>query len=417
MYLGHNASGEKLVISADDLLTHALVIGRTGAGKTGLLITLLEEIASEGVSAVVLDPKGDLSNLALSLVSNEDFKLWIGENPDEARLRHGDGLSEFDLGFEHVAWWRQAVDVNVYTPGDSSIRPVNAFPRFDIPKDRKLIAHDIKSVLAFVGEQRSMPAVSYLTEAVTNSISNETPLSVEDWPRILTDPPEEINKSFGGMKLDDFFPKRLRTALARALVVFQCESDQWLTGDSLDFHWMAKLAEKPQIVILSMRHLSETDRQFFSTMVFKKLIDFMMTSGASNHLRLVVGLDEARGFLPPHPSNPPTKGPMSTILAQGRAHGLGMIIGTQNPMDLDYKALSNVGTWFLGRLRARDCNRDLANELSSRDVEIEKILSLPQRRFILLDKNGADYLLSVRWCYNHLRGPLSQEELARIAKR
>lgn len=415
MYLGYDTYGEKLVLDANDLLTHAVILGRTGSGKTGLTIALLEEIASAGISAIVIDPKGDLTNLALPLLSKEDFARWT-EDPEEARLRHGDGLAEFDLGFEHVRWWRDVVDVKVYTPGDTNGLPVNIFPDFNISTLKEQALRNVQTVVKAIGhhDASASPSVVYLAEAVRSAWAHGRALPISDWPGILTNPPDEL-RSFGGMKLEDFFPKRLRLALAKSIVVFQHESDRWLSGPNIDLHWMAEIADKPQIAIFSLRHLNEEDRQLFTSVLLRKLVDFMFETGASKQLKLAAVLDEARGYLPPHPHNPATKEPLGTILAQGRAHGIGMIIGTQNPMDLDYKALSNVGTWFIGRLRARDCNRDLAAELSNRDVEIERVLSLPQRRFLTLDKNGKNHLLNVRWCYNHLRGPLSNQELVNLS--
>ena len=422
MYLGHDKDGEQVVIPASDLLTHGVILGRTGSGKSGLTVALVEEAVAEGSSVIVFDPKGDLTNLALSLASKKDFEDWAEGDSDEAYLKHGDGLAEFGLGFEHVKMYRNWNNVTVYAPGKTAGggKQINVFPGFEVPKVhnntvKQRAARDVTAVLQAVGLNTSAidPAVVYLTEAVRWSWANGLALPITKWPGVLTSPPDVL-KSFGGMKLEDFFPKRERTKLARAVIGFQHQADKWLTGPSLDIGWMADIADRPQIAVLSMRHLSESDRLFFAGLMMNKIVEYMYETQASKALKLTVVLDEARGYLPPYPANPPTKAPICTLLAQGRAQGIGMVIGTQNPMDLDYKALSNVGSWFIGRLRERDCARDLLSELNDRGIDIEDVTDMPQRKFLFLDKRGGNSLLNVRWCYNHLRGPMSGPELQRL---
>jgi len=422
MYLGHNKKNKEITIPAADLLTHGVILGRTGSGKTGLTVALIEEAAAEGASVIVFDPKGDLTNLALSLASRRDFEDWAEGDAEEAFLAHEEGLESFGLGFANVKLWRKFIDVNVYAPGKTAGggKQINVFPGFEVPKEhnnsvKQRAARDVTAVLQAVGLGANTfdPAVVYLTEAVRWSWANNVALPITEWPGVLTSPPDYL-KSFGGMKLEDFFPKRDRIKLARALIGFQHQADKWLTGDPLDVSWMADFASKTQIAVLSMRHLSEGDRLFFAGLMMNKIVEYMYETQASKALKLMVVLDEARGYLPPYPANPPTKAPICTLLAQGRAQGIGMVIGTQNPMDLDYKALSNVGSWFIGRLRERDCQRDLLSELNDRGIDIEDVTEMPHRRFLFLDKRGDNSLLNVRWCYNHLRGPMSGPELQRL---
>jgi len=424
MYLGHNKDGKLLRLDANDLLTHGVVLGRTGSGKTGLTIALLEEIASSGASAIVFDPKGDLTNLALSLCSKEEFARWVepGVDPEEAYLRHGEGLAAFGLGFEHVAWWKSVIDVSIYAPGKvvGGGKAVNVFPTLALPRKddampaRVRAARDVGAILQAVNQSDGPydPALVFMTEAVLTAWRAGYALPVDAWPGVLTKPFETL-KTFGGMKLEDFYPKRARTKLARTLIGFRHQADRWLSGERLDISRFCS-TPKPQLAVFTMRHLNEEDRLFFTSIMMHRLVDFMFETDASQKLKLLVVLDEARGYLPPHPYNPPTKQPICTLLAQGRAQGLGMLIGTQNPMDLDYKALSNVGTWFVGRLRERDCARDLIGELRNRGVNVEDIQELPQRRFMLLDKRGKHQELNVRWCMNYLRGPLGANELLRL---
>lgn len=423
MYLGMNQEHEPISLPSTDLLTHGVVLGRTGSGKTGLTIALLEEVAAAGSHAIVFDPKGDLTNLALSLATTEDFLKWVepGVDPVEACKVHLEGLGAFGLGPDGVRVWRNKVKVIIYAPGKTygGGRSINVFPTFEPPSGemvppRERASREVGSVLEAIGSSGDPydPALVFLAEAVMLAWSQRRALPVDLWPGILTSPPERL-QTFGGMALDEFLPKRLRTKLARKLIGFRHQADRWLNGERLDLHAMTQ-SSTPTISVFTMRHLDEEERHFFTGLMMNRLVDFMFETAASQKLKLLVVLDEARGYLPPYPYNPPTKGPICTILAQGRAQGLGMLIGTQNPMDLDYKALSNVGTWFIGRLRERDCNRDLASELKGRNVEVEDVTDLPQRRFLTLDKRGGDTLLQVRWCYNYLRGPLGAQDLLRL---
>lgn len=420
MFIGESPQGKRVGLPASDLLTHAVVLGRTGSGKSGLSISLLEEVAKSGANALVLDPKGDLTNLALSLSSEAEFAKWCSD-PANERLTHGAGLAQSSLTYRDVEDWRRNVNVTIYAPGKVSGggRPINVFPTFACPGtteqvSRARASREVSSVLAAVGgnEDAYSPAVVFLTEAILAEWSRKRPLPIEQWPGVLSKPAEHL-RSFGGMALNDFFPKGKRTALARTLIGFRHQADRWLCGEALNLAAMAS-RRKPEIAVFSMRHLSEEDRLFFAGLLLNKVVEFMFETEASDKLKLLVALDEARGYLPPYPYNPPTKGPICTILAQGRAQGIGMLIGTQNPMDLDYKALSNVGTWFVGRLRERDCARDLMSELASRNVGIDDVAEMPQRSFLLLDRNGGHRQFQTRWCLNYLFGPMSGGQLMRL---
>lgn len=421
MYLGINDdTRDNIDLPASDLTTHGVILGRTGSGKTGLTVALLEEVANSGASAIVFDPKGDLTNLALSLSDPADFAKWVepGGDATEAREAHAEGLRLSGLSTDSVAHWRNRVDVKIYAPGKTygGGRSINVFPTFEPPTadsvpPRERASREVGSVLEAIGSSGDPydPALVFLAEAVMAAWENSRALPVDEWPGVLTEPHDRL-LSFGGMDVDEFFPKRKRTALARKLIGFRHQADRWLSGERLDLHAMVERS-KPEIAVFTMRHLTEDERHFFTGLMMNKLVDFMFETQSSQNLKLLITLDEARGYLPPYPHNPPTKGPICTILAQGRAMGIGMLIGTQSPMDLDYKALSNVGTWFVGRLRERDCNRDLASELKGRNVEVEEVTEMPQRQFLLLDKRGGHSALKVRWTLNYLRGPLGSNDL------
>lgn len=412
MFLGQTTAGDDANLPTSDLLTHGVVLGRTGSGKSGLTIALIEEAALNGANVLVLDPKGDLANLALSLTTPLEFKDW-SDNPTDAWRKHCIGLAENSLTMEDVENYREGVDVNIYSPGKTGpgAEAVNLFPRF---KPGGGAAREVAMVLSSIAgiSDPIDPAIVFMTKAVSHEWAQGRSLPMSKWPGILSKPPQHL-WYFGGMALNDFFSKKKRTDLARTLIGFQHQSERWLTGRTLDLKEITS-ARKPSISVFSMRHLSEKDRQFFTALLLNKVVEFMFATESSEKLKLLVVLDEARGYLPPYPHNPPTKAPIGTILAQGRAQGIGMLIGTQNPMDLDYKALSNVGTWFVGRLRERDCARDLLSELSSRGIEPEDVADVPQRSFLLLDKRGEHRQFKTRWCLNHLFGPMSGSQLVKL---
>ena len=422
MFIGIDDKGENVQLDSSDFLTHGVILGRTGSGKTGLTVALLEEIAAAGSSAIVFDPKGDLTNMALSLSKVRDYEDWTepGVDADETFLERSKDLADFGLSHDSVAIWKNKVKVVIYAPGKTygGGRSINVFPTFDVPHDgnvprRERASSEVGSVLEAVGHSSDPydPALVFLTEAVLLSWGRNRPLPIDYWPGMLCAPPEQLQE-FGGMSLDEFLPKRSRTKLARKLIGFRHQADRWLNGERFDLEKFAQGG--PKLAVFTLRHLDEEERHFFTGLFMNKLVDFMFETSASQRLKLLVVLDEARGYLPPYPHNPPTKQPICTILAQGRAQGIGMLIGTQNPMDLDYKALSNVGTWFIGKLRERDCNRDLASELKSRAVDISEVENMKQRSFLLLTRRGDHHKFRVRTTLNYLRGPIGANDLLRL---
>ena len=414
-------------IDPADLTTHGVILGRTGSGKTGATVTVIEEAVLSGASAIVLDPKGDLTNLALAFpgLTAEDYAPWVedGKDPSELAARARQELGHLA---PNVQRWKDSADVTIYAPGKTrgGGKAVNVLSSLSSPANlhneqgvRDHASSLVASVLSAIGhtaDPMTDPANVFLTDLVINGWKAGKDVGLESWAAALNTPPANL-RNIDGIALEDFFPKRKRMKIARSIVGFRRQAAKWLDGEGLSIEDYIG-TDKPKVSVFTMRHLDEGERQFFAAILLSAIVDYMFRAPASNDLRLLVVLDEARGYLPPYPKNPPTKRPICTLLAQGRAQGIGMLIGTQNPNDMDYKALTNVGTWFLGKLRPRDCARDLKRELADRNVDQGELSSIPQRHFLVLKRSGEHAVTKIRWAYSFLRGPMNGDELLRLTQ-
>jgi hypothetical protein len=386
---------------------------------------VIEEAVLSGASVIVLDPKGDLTNLALAFpdLSAAEFAPWIEAGKD-ATVEAARARQELGHLAPNVRRWKDSADVTIYAPGKTQGggRSVNLLPSFGPSTGsisnqglRDRAAAVVASILSAVGhdaDPMSDPANTFLTDVLADAWRSGKDFGLDSWAGVLADPPAKFS-TFDGLKLDDFFPKKNRMVVARAIVGFRRQATKWLDGAPLSIESLVG-TNKPKVSVFTMRHLDESERQFFGAMLLSSIVDYMFRAPASDRLRLLVVLDEAKGYLPPYPLNPATKKPICTLLAQGRASGVGMLIGTQNPNDMDYKALTNVGTWFLGRLRERDCARDLKSELGNRNVDQSTLAGVPQRHFLVLKKDNSHSVVKTRWAYSYLRGPLSGEDLVKL---
>ena len=427
MLIGTTENGTPLTIEASDLTTHGVILGRTGSGKTGATVTAIEEAVLSGASVIVLDPKGDLTNLALVFpgLTTEEFAPWTEDGKDPAALA---ARARKELGHlaPNVQRWKDSADVTIYAPGKTRGGgvAVNVLASLNAPTGslsaqglRNHAGSLVASILSAIGhsaDPMTDPANVYLTDVVVDAWAAGQPMGLETWADMLNNPPTKF-QTIDGMLLDEFFPKTKRMKIARAIIGFRRQATKWLEGEALSVERYIGV-NKPKVSVFTMRHLDEQERQFFAAMLMAAIVDYMFRAPASNDLKLLVVLDEARGYLPPYPLNPPTKKPICTLLAQGRAQGIGMLIGTQNPNDMDYKALTNVGTWWLGKLRPRDCARDLKKELSDRGVDQSVLSSIPERHFLILKKNGEHAVTRIRWAYSFLRGPINGQELLRLTQ-
>lgn len=433
---------EPVFIKSSNLTTHGVIVGMTGSGKTGLGIILLEEILLSGLPTLILDPKGDMGNLLLTFpgLSGEEFRPWmsaseakkegvsVDELADSTAAFWKKGLAGWGIGPDRIKALRKKAEFGLYTPGSTAGIPLNIVGSLKAPKKaseielmRDEIEGFVSSLLALVGvsaDSISSPEHILLANLIEHAWQNGRDL---DLPSLVSQIQEPPLRKLGVIDIESFFPKKDRRALALKIngLLASPSFATWMEGAPLD---MDKLlytdSGKPRAAILSMAHLSDEERQFVVTLVLSKMITWMRTQPGSDELKALIYMDEVFGFVPPT-KQPPSKKPILTILKQARAFGLGMVLSTQNPVDIDYKALSNTGTWMIGRLQTERDKARLMDGLTSAGgdtdtKEIERLISgLGKRQFMLHSTKGSGpQLFGTRWAMSYLRGPMTREEIS-----
>ena len=436
-----------LLYDSKDLTTHAVCVGMTGSGKTGLCVGLIEEAAIDGVPAIVIDPKGDLGNLMLTFPNLQagDFLPWI--NLDEASNK---GLSaqeyaakQADLWKKGIGSWGQdgkriqrfkdAAEVLIYTPGSNAGIPVSILKSFATPdasilSDSDLlnerISTTVSSLLGLLGIDAD-PIQSQehilLSTILAHAWKQGNDLDLASLIQQVQSPP--VNK-IGVLDVESFYPEKERFKLVMALnnIIASPGFATWLEGAPLDIgNILYTESGKPRVAIFSIAHLSDPERMFFVALLMNQIQNWMRSQPGTSSLRALVYMDEIYGYLPPT-SNPPSKKPFMTMLKQARAFGVGLVLATQNPVDLDYKALSNAGTWFVGRLQTeRDKERLLDGLDSVADQKFDRkdlakaISSLDSRVFLLNNTHeDAPEIFHTRWVLSYLRGPITRDQIKKL---
>jgi DNA helicase HerA-like ATPase len=444
------ATSGPLLVDARRFTTHAVCVGMTGSGKTGLLIGLIEEAALDGIPTLVIDPKGDLANILLSFpnLAPADFLPWLEadaakreglsleELAEKTARKWGDGLAASGQSPERIARLRAAADMAVYTPGSRAGRPLAMLESLEAPPAavlddpearRERIDSLVSGILALAGiesepgRSREHVLLSNIVDAIWRSGQK---LDFGALVRAIPAPPLE---RVGYLDLENFFPAGERFQLASRLntVAAAPGFDAWLTGEPLDVGRLLWTPEgKPRVSVVSIAHLNDAQRMAFVTLLAGQAVSWMRTQGGTSSLKALFLMDEVFGYVPPT-ANPPSKAPILTLLKQARAFGLGVVLATQNPVDLDYKGLSNAGIWFLGRLQtARDKARVLdglegAASSAGRSFDrgrLDRLLSgLEQRMFLLHSvHDDEETVFQTRWTMSYLRGPLLREEIKRL---
>ncbi len=439
---------ELVMYDAKDLCTHAMCVGMTGSGKTGLCLALLEEAAIDGIPAICVDPKGDLANLMLAFpeLKPDDFKPWLEESEAVRKGMSTDalaadtaakwrkGIESWGQSPERIQRFKDAADIAIYTPGSNAGLQLTVLKSFDAPPAamlddadamRERITGAASGLLTLMGinaDPLLSPEHILISSILDNQWRQSKNVSVADLIGLIQRPP--ITR-VGVLDLDSFMPSADRSKLAMQLnnLLASPAFSTWLEGESLSISKLLYTdSGKPRVSILSIAHLSDSERMFFVTILLNELLAWMRTQSGTSSLRAIFYMDEIAGYFPPS-AKPPTKPPMLTLLKQARAFGLGIALATQNPVDLDYKGLSNIGTWFLGRLQTE---RDKARVLEGlegaamqsgttfdRGAMEQTLAALGNRVFLMNNvHDDSPTIFQSRWALSFLAGPLARDKIA-----
>ncbi|MAE66442.1 MAG: ATP-binding protein [Phycisphaeraceae bacterium] len=439
-----------LLYDAKDLTTHAVCVGMTGSGKTGLCVSLLEEAAIDRIPAIVIDPKGDLGNLLLTFpkLRPADFEPWVdagaaqrkGMTPaafaaDRAALWKK-GLAAWGQDGKRIARFRESVDLAIYTPGGSAGLPLTVLRSFGAPGReivdnpdafRERVATAVSGLLALVGIDadpiRSREHI-LLSNIIDRAWRQGKDVDLGTLIGLIQSPPFE---RVGVMDVESFFPAGDRFQLAMSLngLLASPGFASWMEGEPLDVANLLYTAEgRPRLSILSIAHLDDAERMFFVTVLLNEVVAWMRSQPGTTSLRALLYMDEVFGYFPPT-ANPPSKRPMLTLLKQARAYGLGVVLATQNPVDLDYKGLSNAGTWLIGRLQTERDKLRVLEGLEGASVtagagfdraRMEATLAGLGSRVFLMNNvhDDAPVVFHTRWAMSYLRGPLTGQHIGSL---
>lgn len=441
LYLGSDANdGSPVFFDSANFTTHGVIVGMTGSGKTGLGVVLLEEALQAGKPTLIIDPKGDMGNLLLTFPNllPTDFMPWISESESDGDVAQAafdkstlwqEGLAKSGITKERIGELRRNVDFTIYTPGSESGVPLNVIGSLNAPAnaDAETLQDEIEglasSLLAMVGisgdplGSREHILISNIVHHFWSAGRN---LDLGMLIGLIQQPPM---RKLGVIDLDTFFPPGDRVKLAMKLNGLAASPSfaSWTKGQSLDIEQLLYGHEgRAQAAIVSLAHLSEDERQFVVTLLLSKMVTWMRSQPGTTDLRAMVYMDEVFGYVPPV-EEPPSKKPILTLLKQARAFGVGLVISTQNPVDIDYKALSNAGTWMIGRLQTERDQKRLLDGMSASDGSVDlKALSttisgLDKRQFVLHStKASGPQIFNTRWAMSYLPGPLTREQISTL---
>ncbi|MDH3424227.1 MAG: DUF87 domain-containing protein, partial [Gemmatimonadota bacterium] len=439
-------SEERLALDSDRLTTHGVIVGMTGSGKTGLGIVLIEEILASGIPALILDPKGDMGNLLLNFPTFDpaDFEPWV----DAGEAKRKD-LSASELAAQEAAKWKKGlagsgidaarmrslkdgVDIRILTPGSTAGIPLNMVgdltpPDVSFDEHGETIRDEIEGLvsgLLVMAGIEADPLTSREHILLSNLIEHGWQAGRSlDLPTLLLQIQSPPMRKLGVFELDTFYPEKDRMKLAMRLNGLMASPSfaEWMAGEPLDIGSLLRAPDgRPRASIIHLAHLSDSERMFVVTLLLTKFVTWMRKLPGTSELKALIYADEVMGFAPPT-AEPPTKRPILTLYKQARAHGVGFVMATQNPVDLDYKLMSNAGTWMVGRLQTERDKARIIEGLRSASGEIDisawdaRIGALGKREFLLKSaKSAKPTLFTTRWAMSYLRGPLTRAELLRL---
>ena len=440
-----NNSYVPLVYQNKDLLTHAAIIGMTGSGKTGLGITILEEAAIDNIPSIIIDPKGDMTNLLLTFpnLQTSDFEPWIEE---QEAINSGKTIQEFaqsraelwkkglEQDFQDISRiekLKNSADYTIYTPGSDAGVQVSILSSFKAPSKEvlednellvSLINSTVSSILALIEEKADSSSKEsiLLSSIFLNAFKEQKDLSLEELISLIVTPPFS---KIGVFSLETFFAQndRLKLALKLNGIIANPAFSTWIEGEALDISKMLYDENgKAKVSIFSIAHLNDAQRMFFVTILLNQMVAWMRRQEGTTSLKALLYMDEIFGYFPPS-SNPPSKQPMLTLLKQARSFGIGIVLSTQNPVDIDYKGLSNIGTWFIGRLQTKQDIDKVIDGLSGANQGINKaqiaslLSNLEKRNFVLNNVNDDGIkVFETRWALSYLKGPIPKDGIKKL---
>lgn len=435
-----------LVYKNKDLLTHAAIIGMTGSGKTGLGISLLEEAAIDNIPSIIIDPKADMTNLLLTFPSlqGSDFEPWIEE---QDASNNGLSVKEFaqntanlwknglERDFQNasrIEKFRNSADFTIYTPGSDAGVQISILSSFKAPNKEviedndllvSLINSTVSSILSLIEEKSDTTSKEsiLISSIFMNYFKENKDLTLEELITLIVTPPFS---KIGVFDLETFFAQseRLKLALKLNNIIANPSFKTWIEGETLDIsNLLYDETGKAKVSIFSIAHLNDSQRMFFVTLLLNQMVAWMRRQEGTTSLKALLYMDEIFGYFPPN-SNPPSKQPMLTLLKQARSFGIGIILSTQNPVDIDYKGLANIGTWFIGRLQTKQDKEKVIDGLSSanegnlnKDEVMNLISNLEKRNFILknINEDGIK-IFETRWALSYLKGPISKDGIKKL---
>ncbi|MFY4857046.1 ATP-binding protein [Aliarcobacter butzleri] len=435
-----------LVYKNKDLLTHAAIIGMTGSGKTGLGISLLEEAAIDNIPSIIIDPKGDMTNLLLTFPSlqGSDFEPWIEE---QDASNNGLSVKEFaqntanlwknglERDFQNasrIEKFKNSADFTIYTPGSDAGVQISILSSFKAPNKEviedndllvSLVNSTVSSILSLIEEKSDTTSKEsiLISSIFMNYFKENKDLTLEELITLIVTPPFS---KIGVFDLETFFAQseRLKLALKLNNIIANPSFKTWIEGETLDIsNLLYDETGKAKVSIFSITHLNDSQRMFFVTLLLNQMVAWMRRQEGTTSLKALLYMDEIFGYFPPN-SNPPSKQPMLTLLKQARSFGIGIILSTQNPVDIDYKGLANIGTWFIGRLQTKQDKEKVIDGLSSanegnlnKEEVMNLISNLEKRNFILknINEDGIK-IFETRWALSYLKGPISKDGIKKL---
>lgn len=415
------------------LTKHAIILGATGSGKTVLSKVIVEEAALQGIPTFAIDPKGDIGNLAFKSATF-DFSKWSGKEADALRIdrakyainlqkTYREKAAEFKLAPGAAANFEK-VPVRIFTPKSSAGLAVGISPDLSAPKGfDTLLSNDIASAadlldltsfnllrLAGYGEG-DRKQVTFVSSILENAWKKGESLTIKDLIRSIESPSFSY---IGSLAFSKVVSEKERKDLAARinLLISDPKLRSWSSAESINF---SELFSSPSISILDLRNIqSEQEKHLFVELILQQLFQWLIKQGSARTLRYLLYFDEIAGYCPPV-REPPSKKLLLLLIKQARAFGLGMLLASQNAVDLDYKVISNANVRFIGRLGAQ---RDIQRVSVGLELDSEAGREIARLRPGEFFCNSFDpkfrSVIRSRWTLTYHRGPLDDSEIAEL---